>query len=157
MFKLKIQYDLQSTYVIIYDYQFIAIVELNGWYLNSAQEQYKLLYLYSIIPNLTIKLISEISINLFNSVFSLPCGREKVTNRKGERKLNFGPSSWSSNVISYPIYVVRSVLCIVSVSSRLLKIYSKYEMMISFSSSKSIVLLLCTCVASSYSTHFLLS
>ena len=155
MFKLKIQYDLQSTYVIIYDYQFIAIVELN--YLNSAQEQFKLLYLYSIIPNLTIKLISEISINLFNSVFSLPCGREKVTNRKGERKLNFGPSSWSSNVISYPIYVVRSVLCIVSVSSRLLKIYSKYEMMISFSSSKSIVLLLCTCVASSYSTHFLLS
>ena len=124
---------------------------------RSAQEQYKLLYLYSIIPNLTIKLISEISINLFNSVFSLPCGREKVTNRKGERKLNFGPSSWSSNVISYPIYVVLSVLCIVSVSSRLLKIYSKYEMMISFSSSKSIVLLLCTCVASSYSTHFLLS
>ena len=57
---------------------------------------------------------------------------KKIDKYKRKRKLNFGPSWWSSNAISYPIYITRSVLCIVSVSSRLLKIYGKYEMMIFF-------------------------
>ena len=67
-----------------------------------------------------------------------------------EKEIEVGPSQRSSNVISYPIYLVRSVSYIVSVSSRLLKIYGKYEMMIFFDVDS---LLLCTCVASSYFTH----
>ena len=74
-----------------------------------------------------------------------------MTNREKEKEMEVGPSQWSSNGISYPIYMARSVLCIVSVSSRLLKIYGKYEMMIFFDVDS--LLLCCTCVASSYFTH----
>lgn len=83
-----------------------------------------------------MKNIKLVSLPYFNQPvsfsFALPCGRKKSDKQKRKRKLNFGPSWWSSNAISYPIYITRSVLCIVSVSSRLLKIYGKYEMMIFF-------------------------
>ena len=56
--------------------------------------------------------------------FALQYGRKKWQ-IEIEKETEVGPSQRSSNAISYPIYLVRSVLCIVSVSSRLLKIYSK--------------------------------